>query len=239
LFEDGERLIGTVSRASLAAIIIELRDRSGTSTIPTIRALRTWAPAVPVLGYCGLSKTAGNDIVMAVRAGVSGLIFPGSDNLPEALQTILASAVDDCAAMYVLREIEHLVPRAVLPIIEHCLVNARNSVTVEDVAAALRIQRRTLVNRLAAAGMPVPSALISWSCLLVAARLLEDPRRSVEQIAFGLGYESGSALCHMVKRYTGLRASEVRENGGLSCVVHSFERAVAEQRAHRRNEVFG
>lgn len=30
----------------------------------------------------------------------------------------------------------------------------------------------------------------------------------------------------MLRRYTGLRPLEIRENGGLRCVLHAFKRAV-------------
>ena len=46
----------------------------------------------------------------------------------------------------------------------------------------------TLVDRLATAGLPTPSAMIAWCRLTLAAQMLEDPARSVEQIALLLDF---------------------------------------------------
>lgn len=59
---------------------------------------------------------------------------------------------------------------------------------------------------------------------MIAARLLDDPGRTVEQVALMLDFPSGTALRNMFKRYTGLRTSEVRQNGGVRCVLHAFKK---------------
>jgi AraC-like DNA-binding protein len=114
----------------------------------------------------------------------------------------------------------------VLPILRYCLEQGRRALTVEQVAQALHVHRKTLVDRLTAAGFPSPSALISWSRLMVAARLMEDPGRSIEQVALVLDFPSGTSMRNMVKRYTGLRPAEIRENGGMRCVLHAFKHAI-------------
>ena len=71
------------------------------------------------------------------------------------------------------------------------------------------------------------SAMIAWCRLITAARLLEDPGRTVEQVALLLDFPSGASLRNMLKRYTGLAPGEVRENGGMRCVIHAFLRSIA------------
>ena len=67
----------------------------------------------------------------------------------------------------------------------------------------------------------------------MAARLLEDPGRTIEQVALKLDFASGTALRNMFKRYTGLRTTEVRENGGVRCLLHAFKRELAAVSAGR------
>jgi len=67
----------------------------------------------------------------------------------------------------------------------------------------------------------------------MAARLLEDPGRTIEQVALKLDFASGTALRNMFKRYTGLRTTEVRENGGARCLLHAFKRELASVSAGR------
>jgi AraC-like DNA-binding protein len=105
--------------------------------------------------------------------------------------------------------------------------HSRREMSVEDAATAMGIHRKTLVDRLRSAGLPSPRTIIGWSRLLTAARLLDDPGRTVEQVALRLDFPSGTALRNMFKRYTGLRTSEVRENGGVRCVLHAFKRVLA------------
>jgi methylphosphotriester-DNA--protein-cysteine methyltransferase len=62
--------------------------------------------------------------------------------------------------------------------------------------------------------------------LMVCARLLEDPGRSVSQVAMLADFPSSTSLRNMLRRYTGLRPLEIRENGGLRCVLHAFKQAV-------------
>ena len=68
----------------------------------------------------------------------------------------------------------------------------------------------------------------------MAARMLDDPARTVEQVALKLDFPSGAALRNMFKRYTGLRTTEVRENGGVRCLIHAFKRELAAVSAGKR-----
>ena len=42
-----------------------------------------------------------------------------------------------------------------------------------------------------------------------------------------LDFSSGASLRNMLKRYTGLSPREVRENGGLRCVLHAFRQTLS------------
>src|ERR1043165_7519503 len=126
-----------------------------------------------------------------------------------------------------LTELEPSVPEHVFPMLRYCLEHGRRNLSVEDLAGALAVHRKTLVDWLKAAGLPSPSSIISWSRLLVAARMLDDPGRTVEQVALLLDFPSGTSLRNMMKRYTGLVTSEVRQNGGARCVLHAFKRELS------------
>src|SRR4029079_12236459 len=102
----------------------------------------------------------------------------------------------------------------------------------DDIAHALGIARRTLVSRLASAGLPGPAALITWSRLLVVAHLLEDPARSVDQVAAAVGFPSSTSLRVTCKRYTGVRPLDLRSRGGHRHVLDLIRAEVGmEQRA--------
>ena len=223
-------LMGTLARVFVTAVVIEVRDRPGICAASVIGCLREGYPSIPVVAYCSLAAATPHDILIAAKAGASGLVLRGVDDTGVALRAALTSAADDCVARRVMRALDEVAPGSVRPIIEYCILHARNAPSVQQVARALGISRKTLVNRLGAAGMPAPSAIIGWCRLLQAARLIEDPKRPVERIAHELDFPSGAALRNMLKRYTGLQPREVRENGGLNCVLHAFQRALVSTR---------
>lgn len=212
--------------ARVGAFIVEARDRDHVPTDALIAQLRERTPAVPVLGYCVSDGTASAEILAMARAGVSGLILRGHDDVGTALRSALATARDDCAARFILRELDPVLPRLARVVVEHCVLHGRTPLTVAGVARALGVHRKTLVLRLAAAGFPQPREVIGWCRLCLAAHALEDHAVSIERIAMDFEFPSATALRNLCKRYTGLRMSEVRQNGGLACVLHLFRGAL-------------
>ncbi len=225
----------TLAENDLAGVIVvDMRDREGASTLATVRHIREAYPSVPVVLYCAISPETSRDVLAFARAGVNDLVLRDVDDLRFTLRTALATATDHCSARFIVEELEALVPANVVPMLRYCLENGRRALTVEEVAAALYVHRKTLVDRLGSAHLPTPSALISWCRLLTAARLLEDPGRSVEQVALLLDFPSGTAMRNMMKRYTGLRPGEIRENGGVRCVLHALKRTLTDVSEERR-----
>lgn len=227
-------LLALVEHDLARVVVVDLRDREGRSTLDMVRHIREAYPSVPVVLYCAISADTSRDVLAFARAGVNDLVLRDVDDLRHTLRTALTTATDHCSARFVLEELKSLVPANVVPMLRYCLENGRRALTVEDVADALHVHRKTLVGRLGSAHLPTPSALIAWCRLLVAARLLEDPGRSVEEVALLLDFPSGTSLRNMMKRYTGLRPGEIRQNGGVRCVLHAFKRQLTDVSAERR-----
>lgn len=224
--ERQEELAVLVSNDLVSVVVVDARDRASFSTLSTVRRIREGYPSVPIVLYCALGPETSRDVLDFARAGVNDLVIRGVDDLRLPLRGAITAAQDHCSAKSVLRELEGSIPTPVMPIIQYCLENGRRSLTVAQIAMAMGVHRKTLVDRLSAAGFPSPSAVISWCRLMVAARLLEDPGRSIEQVALVLDFPSGTSMRNMVKRYTGLRPAEVRENGGMRCILYAFKRAI-------------
>lgn len=224
--ERQEELIALVANDFVSVVVVDVRDRELTSTLSTVRRIRAGYPSVPIVLYCGLGPDTSREVLEFARAGVNDLVIRGVDDLRLPLRSAITTAQDHHSAKGILKELESVIPPAVLPILQYCLENGRRGLTVAQVATAMGVHRKTLVDRLSAAGFPSPSAVISWCRLMVAARLLEDPGRSIEQVALVLDFPSGTSMRNMVKRYTGLRPAEVRENGGMRCILHAFKREI-------------
>lgn len=225
--EQPDELLALASEGLAGVVVVDLRDRTGAPTLDVVRTIREEFPSVPVVAYCTLTPDTSRDILALARAGVNDLILRGVDDVGVTLRSVITTAQEHCGAKHVLEAIGPLVPPSVVPFLRYCLEHARQALSVADVASALGVHRKTLVDRLAGASLPTPSAMIAWCRLTLAARMLEDPGRSVEQVALLLDFSSGTALRNMLKRYTGLSPREVRENGGLQCVLHAFRRTLA------------
>ena len=60
--------------------------------------------------------------------------------------------------------------------------------------------------------------------------MLTSTTHTIDAIAMRLDFPSDTALRNMIKRYTGLRASEVRARGGMQCILEAFDAEVRGRR---------
>lgn len=225
-----------VASTGVGAIVVEPRDDTGSSTAPLVGALRGAFPRIPVLAYCDHRRDRSTDILALARAGVHELVFRGVDDVRPALGTVLASAARHCTAAQLVAQLRDVVRGEALPFVAYCLEHAAEPLTVVSVARALGVHRKTLVYRCAQAALPSPRAVIAWCRLVMAAQLLEDRGRSVEQVALALDFPSGTALRNMLKRHTGLSPRELRVPGGGQQVLRRFRALLGPPRgapAHR------
>ena len=218
------------SRTLPTALIVEPRDCDGRSTAGIVRELAAAHPALPIVGYCHAGYEHSRDILELGVAGAHELLFHGIDDSGVALRGILTSASQACAATQVMRAISSDVPAALLPLFEFCLAYPERATSVQAVAHVLGVHRKTLVNYCAQASLPPPGAILAWCRLLLVGHFLETPGRTVEGIALRVEFASATALRNMLRRYTGLRPQQVRERGGLRCIVAAFRRTLAERR---------
>lgn len=84
--------------------------------------------------------------------------------------------------------------------------------TAEDAAKQLHMSPRTLQRKLAEANTTYLE-LLDDTRKDLALRYIEDPRRSVTDITFSLGFSQPSALTRAFKRWTGLSPSDYRIRG--------------------------
>ena len=220
-------ILALVEQGLATIVVLDHRDYDGNAALPAVRRLRDEFPSVPVVMYLPMAAVAAGAVMDYARAGVSQLVFQGMDDFKTSLRSAVDAALDQVSAGALASDLEPLIPSTIVPFLRYCLEHARRNITVEEVAAAMGVHRKTLVDRLKAARLPSPRAMIGWSRLLMAARLLDDPGRTIEQVALKLDFPSGTALRNMFKRYTGLRTTEVRENGGVRCLLHAFKRELA------------
>jgi AraC-like DNA-binding protein len=218
----GADLLEFVIQHPARMILTDLWDAAGVPTAPTVRRLHTRFPSIPIIAYCSLTPGTAHELLAMMQAGVSDILFRGLDDPRQALRSALDRADERCIAEFVTDAVGALIPAEGRMVVEYCIEHARAAPTVEKIASAIGVHRKTLVNWMTQARLPPPRAVTAWCRLLLAAWLLEDPGRSVESVALDLGFGSGTELRNMLRRYTGLRPAEVRGGGGFQQVLQLF-----------------
>lgn len=205
----------------MAAVILETHDADARSTRDIVRQIAVSDMAPPVLAYCRAGAEHSGEIRAFVLAGVQELIFEGIDDAGVALRSVLDSAQRAQIGERVATALMATLPPILGGFVRY-VTGHPDTQRVADVAEALGYHRKTLVNHCAQAVAPPPQELLAWCRLSVVAELLRTTPRTIESIALELDFPSDTALRNMMKRYTALRASDVRARGGMRCVIHAL-----------------
>lgn len=222
----------THARAQIAAIIVEVRDADGVPIHEVIGDMHAGGTGMPLVAYCRPGAEHSSDIRALVLAGAHQLLFHGIDDTGIALRHILDAAQQSAVGERAREELMCVIPPKLSAFVSH-VTRYPATQRVSEVAIALGYHRRTLVNHCAQVGFLSPHELLCWCRLAVAGELMARSSRTIEAIAHELDFSSDTGLRNMMKRYTGLKASEVRERGGAKCVVAALRRALPATDASR------
>jgi AraC-like DNA-binding protein len=187
-------------------------------------------PDVSFLGYCGLGVSEAGELRELARAGVHELVFRDVDDRPTLLRAKLNRANEVRAGANVMRRLSGQLPELLHGIIAYCAGFPRESHEIEQIALALGVHRKTLVNWCQRARTPPPSVLVTWVRLLLAVEMLQVPGHTVERVARGLGFASGSGFRNLCRRYCGRRPAELRCPAGREAAYRAFARSLERRR---------
>jgi AraC-like DNA-binding protein len=215
----------TQARAPVAAIIVEVRDADGLPVHEIVGDLHAGGTGTPLVAYCRAGAEHSTDIRALVLAGAHQLLFHGIDDAGIALRHILDAAQQAAVGERAREELMRVVPPKLSAFVSH-VTRYPETEKVTEVADALGYNRRTLVNHCAEAEFLPPHELLCWCRLAVAGELMASSGRTIEAIANQLEFASDTSLRNKPKRYTGQKASEVRERGGACCVVTALRAAL-------------
>lgn len=90
---------------------------------------------------------------------------------------------------------------------------------VPELASALGVYTRTVRRWCTAAGVPEPRRMFTWVRLLLASDLLDDERRTFENVARATGFSSAASLKSTTKAFAGLTPTELRAAGAFETVA--------------------
>lgn len=103
-----------------------------------------------------------------------------------------------------------------------------------DLARVLHVTPRTLTRWCRRAGLPPPRRLFAWLRILLAAELLDDPGRTVGDVALSCGYAADSSLRLALRTFVGLNPGELRDRGAFETVSREFLTALVEAKSAKK-----
>jgi AraC-like DNA-binding protein len=235
-FVDSVAEITTLLRSTvddIDVIVLPAVDRLGSagSIERVVRAIAVERPRVAIVAYCAPGARYSSDIRALTAAGVHEFVFAGIDDQGTTFRTILAKARRGCAADWVMQQMRSIIPPRLHRLVEAILTHPDRVISIPTLAAELGVHRKTLFNWCERAAFLPPAELLAWARLALVAYHLESTGCTVETIAIELSYPSDTALRNTIKRYTGLRASEIRRSGGVACVLSALSRRLRSQLA--------
>jgi len=154
--------------------------------------------------------------------GVSDFIDTVREDTPAALGRRLETVRSRSVEHLLRRALPHGVPsrtRAVLMVAAEVVATGGQA---PEMAAALGISARTIPRWCERADLPPPRRLLAWLRVLLAADLLDDPRRSIEGVARACGYAGGPALKTALRNLLAATPRSLRERGAFETTAKAF-----------------
>ena len=215
------------------ALVVDTHDQRGSPTAEPVRRIRDRRTDLAILLWCARAELNTPLFTDICRAGVSAVLFREASELELIILSQLVPRGTLTFHDWVEASVHRCVPSGLTEVVGFCLHRANASLTVPQVAEALRMPRRTLTDHLARAGLPTARELLEWGRVLTAAWDLEHSTRSAERIALETRFASPGVLRSILKRWTNQGPRDLRLPGGFGWVLRSLERTLVlgQQRA--------
>ncbi len=201
---------------------------------PGLRRLRTEIPSARVVAVIDSERLDAEGILELGRLGVADVLDIRSETTPAALRARLDGIPPDAfRTLLDGSDLEDLPGRARLLLERAAEVAARGSYP-RDLGRRLRLPPRSLRRWTRQAGLPTPRDLFRWLRVLLAASLLDDPGRRVEDVARVSGYARAAGLRRAMRAVLDRPPSRLREEGAYRTARIAFVEEIRRSRSEAR-----
>ena len=200
-------------------IVLAVSGADARDDVALVRQVRAGRPRAALVAYCDDVRESPAAVGALAAAGVHQFVFVGVNDRGVVLRATLDGARQQCTAEVVMAALRPHLPAEIHPMVEAALARPAVVTDVATLARALGVHRKTLFNRCTHAGVASPAAILAWTRIALAGYLLECTGCTVESLAIDLAFPSPTALRNALKRYTGRRATDLRDGGGLAVVI--------------------
>ncbi|MBI4409225.1 MAG: helix-turn-helix transcriptional regulator [Gemmatimonadetes bacterium] len=217
--ESWRELYRLVRRQPVSAAVADLHAETRKDGVLRVFRFAQRFPLTPVVVW---GEMEGRELFRLGKAAASEVIVSRDADDRFLVAEILDSVLHDPLAELVDGRLEGRVGDEGRTLVHYAAEHIPLHVQVPDLSAAYGMSVSTLERRCERWGLPTPGRLLLWLRVLYGLRWLLEPGRSVESVAFQLGYSSGAAFRRAIKATIGGRPSPLRNQTGLERALESF-----------------
>jgi AraC-like DNA-binding protein len=185
----------------------------GRLQVEALEQLRRQLPSLPIVVYTSFAPAGIQAIVRLAKSGVEHVVLSRFDDEParflELIEGIPASALGDQMLQELSGPLSGL-SVTVVRAIDQLFRTPATFKNAQDLADAAGMNLRTLYRNLEPAGIFSARSLVVAARLLRAYSYLQDPGRSIKDVAAKTGYHSPWQLSQQMRELTGQTTEQVR-----------------------------
>jgi len=219
-----------------AEILVADPGAAGTVQTDALEDLRRLFPSLTIVVYTSLAPASIKAIVRLAKSGVEHVVLNRFDDEPgrfrELLEGIPAYVLGEKMLLELAEPLSTL-PMTVVRAIDQLFRSPGRFKNAQDLADVAGMNLRTLYRNLEPAGIYSARALVVSARLLRAYAFLQDPGRSIKDVASKAGYHSPWQLSQQLRELTGRTTEQVRREVTQDALVSLL---VEQVRRRRRKE---
>jgi AraC-like DNA-binding protein len=192
---------------------------------------------VPVVAAMETRPARFRDLRVLGSWGISEIISLDQEPLGEAISQRLRSVTGRALRNLLRNSLPSFLPARAVSIALAAADAATAGGQARYLARSLHVSRRTLSRWCVRAGLPAPRRLLAWMRILLAAEMLDDPRRKVSSIAYTCGYSSDNALRTALQAFLKTTPRALRKSGAFTVASRALLAELTATREERRREV--
>jgi len=205
-----------VRKEPVAAAVADLHAEDRKDGVLRVYRFTQRFPLTPILVW---GELEGRELFRLGKVGARDIVMPRDAQDPWLVRELLDAALTGGLAPLLDARLRPKVGEEGRELVRFAVENIPERVQVPDVAEAFGMSVSTLERRCERWGLPTPGRLLLWLRVLCGLRWLLEPGRSVESVAYQLGYSSGAAFRRAIWATIGGRPTPLRTE-------HGFERAL-------------
>jgi AraC-like DNA-binding protein len=208
-----------VRRRPVAAVIADLHAESRKDGALRVFRFAQRYPLTPLIVW---GEADGRELFRLGKAGAADVILSGTADDGELVRDVLDRAIHRSLGPTIEARLTGRLPADALQVVRYAADHVPDQVQVPELATAFGVSVSTLERRCERWGLATPGRLLLWLRVLYGLRWLLEPGRSVESVAFQLGYSSGAAFRRAIKATIGGRPSPLRNPRGFERALDQF-----------------